>query len=228
MYPDKSVDMILCDLPYGVTNCRWDSIIPLESLWKEYKRIIKTNGAIVLTSSEPFTSRLIMSNQKMFRYCWYWNKNIATGFAFAKKQPLRCIEIVCVFYRKFPTYNPQGIVRLQSPTFCHGKRISAHNDSVYRDGSLQKDTYTSFTNYPRQLLNIKCERGLHPTQKPLELFEYLIKTYTNPGDLVLDTCMGSGTTAIACINTGRDFSGFEKDDYYFKVAQGRIDLRLTV
>ncbi|HEX2986136.1 MAG TPA: site-specific DNA-methyltransferase [Caproiciproducens sp.] len=223
MYPDRSIDMILCDLPYGITGCRWDSLIPFNLLWSEYCRIIKDSGAIVLTACQPFTTRLIASNPKMFRYCWYWSKNMTTGFAFAKKQPLRCVEEVCVFYKHAPTYNPQGIIVLDKPIKCRGKSIPKHGDSVYRtDGSLSHDTETCVVHYPRQLLEIKCERGLHPTQKPVALFEYMIRTYTNPGELVLDTCMGSGTTAVACINTGRNYTGFEWDEHYFNVIIDRI------
>lgn len=224
MYPDKSIDMILCDLPYGMTGCRWDSIIPFELLWQQYYRIIKDNGAIVLTSCQPFTTKLISSNPKMFKYCWYWYKNQPTGFANSKKQPLRCIEEVCVFYKHQPTYNPQGIIVLDKPIKRKGKMLPDHGDSVYRmDGSLSHDTETCIVHYPRQVLEVKCERGLHPTQKPVALFEYLIRTYSNPGELVLDNCMGSGTTAVACIKTGRSFTGFELDEKYYKMTFQRIE-----
>lgn len=223
MYPDKSIDMILCDLPYGITDCRWDSLIPFDLLWKQYNRIIKDTGAIVLTASQPFTSKLIMSNPKMFKYCWYWHKNMATGFTFAKHQPMRCIEEICVFYKHQCTYNPQGIIVLDKPIYRKAKSIPKHSDSAYKMSSLGKDTCTCVTNYPRQVLEFKCQReGLHPTQKPVALFEYLIKTYTNLGELVLDNCMGSGTTAVACINTGRNFTGFELDEQYYKSAEKRI------
>lgn len=214
--------MILCDLPYGVTNCRWDSIIPFDLLWKQYKRIIKDNGAIVLTACQPFTTKLISSQPKLFRYCWYWIKNMTTGFAFSKFQPLSCVEDVCVFYKRAPTYNPQGIIIHDKPIISRGKKDKGKGNSVYHFDTLQKDTVTYVTNYPRQILNIPCERGLHPTQKPVKLFEYLIKTYTNPGELVLDNCMGSGTTAVACINTGRKYTGFEWDEQYYNVIQERL------
>lgn len=225
--PDKSMDMILCDLPYGITGCRWDSLIPFPDLWAGYLRVIKDNGAIVLTSAQPFTTELIQSNRKMFRYCWYWSKNMPTGFAFSHHQPLRCIEEVCVFYRCRPTYNPQGIIVLDKPVKCKEKTVPQHGDSVYRtDGSLSHDTETCIFHYPRQLLEIKCERGLHPTQKPVALFDYLVRTYTNPGEIVLDTCVGSGTTAIACLRSGRKFTGFELDTQYYQIAESRIaDLR---
>ncbi len=222
MYPDKSIDMILCDLPYGVTDCRWDSIIPFDLLWKQYKRIIKDNGAIVLTACQPFTTKLISSQPKLFRYCWYWIKNMVTGFAFSKFQPLRCVEDICVFYKHAPTYNPQGIIVHNKPIINRGKKDKGKGSSVYHFDTLKKDTVTYVTNYPRQILNIPCERGLHPTQKPVKLFEYLIKTYTNPNELVLDNCMGSGTTAVACINTGRNYTGFEWDEEYYEVIKDRL------
>lgn len=228
MYPDKSIDMILCDLPYGITDCRWDSLLPFDQLWQQYLRIIKDNGAIVLTACQPFTTRLISSQPKLFRYCWYWSKNMITGFANAKRQPLRCVEEVCVFYKHLPTYTPQGIIVLDKPIIQRGKKAPAHGDFVYAaDGSLSHDTETCVVHYPRQLLEVKCERGLHPTQKPVALFEYLIRTYTKPGDLVLDNCMGSGTTAVACINSGRNFTGFEWDKQHYRTAEDRIEkLRL--
>lgn len=222
MYPDKSIDMILCDLPYGVTDCRWDSIIPFDLLWKQYKRIIKDNGAIVLTACQPFTTKLISSQPRLFRYCWYWIKNMVTGFAFSKFQPLRCVEDICVFYKHAPTYNPQGIIVHNKPIINRGKKDKGKGSSVYHFDTLKKDTVTYVTNYPRQILNIPCERGLHPTQKPVKLFEYLIKTYTNPNELVLDNCMGSGTTAVACVNTGRNYTGFEWDEEYYEVIKDRL------
>ena len=200
---DKSIDMILCDLPYGVTSCRWDSVLPFDQLWAQYERIIKDNGAIVLTAIQPFTTALIQSNRKLFRYCWYWHKNCPTGFTNAKKQPMRCIEDVVVFYKKPPFYSDRK------------------NGEVYSHG-LTSDYVTEYINYPRNLLDIPCERGLHPTQKPVALFEYLIRTYTDEGALVLDNCMGSGTTAVACIRSGRNYIGFELDKGYCAVAQKRI------
>lgn len=224
LIPDGSIDMILCDLPYGTTSCKWDTVIPFEPLWEQYERIIKPRGAMVFTAAQPFTTSLIYSNKEHFRYCWYWIKNQVTGFPFAKIQPLRCIEDVVVFYKQTPTYNAQGLVRLDKPLKVPGKK---GEDSVYRIKSLNKDTETFYTNYPRQTLYFKCQReGLHPTQKPVELFEYLIKTYTNPGEIVLDNCIGSGTTAVAALNTDRKFIGFEKEDKYFELANTRInDLR---
>lgn len=225
---DKSIDMILCDLPYGTTKCKWDEAIPFDELWKQYKRIIKDNGAIVLTSAQPFTTKLINSNLNMFRYCWYWNKNQVTGFPFAKFQPLRCVEDICVFYKKTPTYNPQGLIKLDKPR--KQSNNSTRNEFVYNKTNLRDKEYiTQYTNYPRQVLNFKCQReGLHPTQKPVALFEYLINTYTNEGELVLDNCIGSGTTAVACINTNRNFIGMEKDEKHYCTAIKRINIKPTL
>lgn len=220
LIPDKSIDMILCDLPYGITGCRWDSLIPFILLWEQYERIIKDRGAIVLTSSQPFTTQLISSNRKLFKYCWYWIKNQVTGFPFAKFQPLRCVEEVCVFYKQHPTYNPQGLIKLDKPKV---NKKNTRTDFVYDANTLSHEYVTAYTNYPRQTLEFKCQRdGLHPTQKPVALFEYLIKTYTNEGDVVLDNCMGSGTTAVACINTNRNFIGFEIDEGYYNIANKRV------
>lgn len=221
LLPDGCMDMILTDLPYGVTNCKWDCLIPFEQLWPQFWRVLKPNGAICLTACQPFTTQLISSQRKHFRYCWYWVKNMTTGFTFAKKQPLRCVEEVCVFYWKAPTYNPQGIIILDKPIRRKGKTEAAHRDCVYHMDTLSKDTETCVVHYPRQVLEIKCERGLHPTQKPVALFEYLIQTYTNPGENVLDACIGSGTTKVACRNTGRNYTGFEIDPRYFEIAEKR-------
>lgn len=221
MIPDGAVDMILTDLPYGITGCLWDSMLPLDQLWRQYERVIKPNGAIVLTACQPFTSTLIQSNRKRFRYCWYWHKNMATGFPFAKYQPMRCIEDIVVFYRKPPTYHQQGLIQLEKP-IKKNKRKGKESGFIYGINSLSKKYTAHYTNYPKNLLEVKTERGLHPTQKPVELFEYLIRTYTNPSELVLDSCMGSGTTAVACINSNRDYIGFELDETYYNTAQNRI------
>lgn len=215
---DKTVDMILCDLPYGTTDCKWDTVIPFEPLWKQYNRLIKDNGAVVLFSAQPFTTALINSNFKNFRYCWYWKKNNVTGGVFAKVQPMRCIEDICVFYKKMPTYNPQGLVKLKEPKFTKPNLKT----EVYKwDGS--SGSIQEYTNYPKHLIEFSRDREkLHPTQKPVALCEYLIKTYTNEGDLVLDNCCGSGTTLKACKNTKRNFIGFENNKKYFEVAQQRI------
>ena len=228
--PDGSVDMILCDLPYGTTACKWDTIIPFEPLWEQYERVIKDNGAIILTAAQPFTSVLVMSNPKIFRYQWYWNKNKVTGFANAKKQPLRNVEDIVVFYKKLPTYKPQGLIEINK-TKKNGKSVGGETlrkniEDSSGKGSLRTSGHTyvqKYTNYPRQALYINSEsKTVHPTQKPVALFEYLIKTYTNEGETVLDNCMGSGTTAIASMRTGRNYIGFELDEEYYKVAQKRI------
>lgn len=213
---DKSVDLILCDLPYGVTDCKWDSIISLPLLWRQYNRIIKDNGVVALFSIQPFTTTLIQSNKKHFRYCWYWKKNNVTGAPFARVQPMRCIEEVCIFYKKKPTYNPQGLISMEKPIVN-----KKNNGKVYTyrgKGSVQK-----YTNYPKHLIEFKRDKKkLHPTQKPVALCEYLIKTYTNEGDLVVDNCAGSGSTLKACKNTKRNFIGFELDKHYYNIAKERV------
>lgn len=219
--PQKSIDMILCDLPYGTTACKWDTVIPFAEIWKQYNRIIKDNGAIVLFSAQPFTTSLIHSNLKQYRYNWYWKKNNVTGGIFCKYQPMRCIEDVCVFYKKMPTYNPQGIRKLDI-----AKMHKVKNTSIY--GKKKNPSTQTHTGYPKHLLEFENEASdyksrLHPTQKPVALLEYLIKTYTNEGDLVLDNCMGSGSTGVSCINTGRKFIGIELDNEYFEIAKQRID-----
>lgn len=217
---NNSVDLILSDLPYGTTACKWDNIIPFQPLWEHYNRIIKNNGAMVLFSAQPFTTALIQSNRKQFRYCWYWKKNNTTGFSYARYQPMRCIEDICVFYKKMPTYNPQGLVKLQKPRKVKARKIS---DGVYDKKTLSNAYVSVFTNYPKHLLEYKKdENNVHPTQKPVALLEYLIKTYTNEGETVLDNCMGSGSTGVACMNTNRRFIGIEKENEYFEIATQRI------
>ncbi len=217
--PDKSIDMILCDLPYGTTACKWDTIIPFEPLWEQYERVTKDNGAIVLTASQPFTTVLINSNIKRFRYSWTWEKEQGVNFLMAKKQPLKVHEDICVFSKKQTVYNPQ---------MTEGKPyISGKGDSGEVTGRVKKvQTKNNGTRYPRSVIQFKRETGLHPTQKPVALFEYLIKTYTNEGDLVLDNCMGSGTTGVACKNLNRNFIGIELDPEYFKIAEKRINENL--
>ena len=215
--PDKSVDMILCDLPYGTTRNKWDSIIPLDKLWEQYNRVIKDNGAIVLTASQPFTTILNHSNLKYFRYEWIWVKSNSTGFQLANKRPLKKHENVSVFYKKQPQYCPQGLV----PFGKENKRGKSGDNWT----EMKKDIYIQkYTNYPTQILNFGHDKQkLHPTQKPVALFEYLIKTYTNEGETILDNCMGSGTTAIACLNTNRNFIGFELDKEYYDKSIDRIN-----
>ena len=220
--PDKSIDMILCDLPYGTTACKWDTIIPFGPLWEQYNRVIKDNGAIVLTASQPFTSALIMSNPKIFKYNWTWNKKRVTGFLNAKKQPLKTIEDICVFYEKQCTYNPQ-MVEGELHGSWGGSKESINKREGYGDFKDRTEGYSSKWYYPKNLLVFTSERGLHPTQKPVPLFEYLIKTYTNECETVLDNCMGSGTTGIACKNTNRNFIGIELDETYFNIAKERIE-----
>lgn len=221
--PDKSIDMILTDLPYGTTRNKWDSIIPLEPLWEQYERIIKDNGAIVLTAQAPFDKVLGVSNLKLLRYELIWEKTTATGHLNAKKMPMKAHENVLVFYRKLPVYNPQktqGHARKISTT-VHGRNSKKSQNY----GAYGRTNYDSTERYPRSVVKFSTDKQkskLHPTQKPVALFEYLIKTYTNKGETVLDNCMGSGTTAIACINTGRNFIGFEKEPEYYQKSLQRI------
>ena len=217
--PDKSIDLILCDLPYGTTACKWDSIIPFEPLWEQYNRVIKDNGAIVLFSAQPFTTKLINSNIKNYRYNWYWKKNNKSAGILAKVQPMRCVEDICVFYKKKPIYNPQGLIKLEKPK-VHNPRKS----KVY--ANKKNPSIQMFTGYPHHLLEFNTPAGKerhHPTQKPVELLEYLIKTYTNEGDVVLDNCMGAGSTCVACVNTNRNYIGFELDKKHFDTSRKRID-----
>lgn len=304
--PDSSVDLVLCDPPYGTTACTWDHVLPFDKLWKEYRRVLKANGTAVLFASQPFTTRLISSNMADFRYCWYWKKNNVTGATFAKVQPMRCIEDIAVFYmspsgnnegkykalraymhgqlaasgltrsdvnrllgnsmashyftygqqfaipsadnwaklqstgyfqRSYDeiraeweaeaggqqrTYNPQGLVELEKP-----RQHKAVKNGIY--GAFRGEPKPQrFTNYPKHLLEFANEatsnrNRLHPTQKPVALLEYLVRTYTNPGETVLDNCMGSGSTGVACINAGRRFIGMEQDVGYFATAANRIE-----
>lgn len=220
--PDKSIDMILCDLPYGTTQNKWDSIIPLDKLWEQYERIIKPNGAIVLTAQSPFDKVLGCSNLKLLKYEWIWMKSKKTGHLNAKKMPLKKHENVLVFYKKLPTYNPQGLQKLDAPVVRKG------GDNGTNYGNLDKDSLRCYTGYPDDIIEVASVcNTVHPTQKPVALFEYLIKTYTNEGDIVLDNCIGSGTTAIAALRTGRVFIGIEQDENYHKIATERV-LRTSV
>ena len=308
--PDKSVDLVLCDLPYGTTDCKWDHVLPLETLWKEYRRLLRPNGVAALFAAQPFTTQLINSNRPAFRYCWYWVKNMATGFAFAKYQPMRKVEEVVVFVCNVPgkdnagkhealraylqeelkasghnrasinkilgncmsshyftnggqfsippreqweklqkatehfarpwediraeyqaelgpcggspqIYNPQGLKIISNPK--PKRRKTVKSDAIYDMENLDKEYTPKYTGYPVNVLQINTERGLHPTQKPVPLLEYLIKTYSNEGDTVLDNCMGSGSTGVACVRTGRRFIGIEKDPHYFQIARERIE-----
>ena len=216
--PDKSIDMILCDLPYGTTRNKWDSVIPLDKLWEQYERIIKENGAIILFSQMPFTAELTHSNLKLFKYEWIWEKDNGTGFLNAKKMPLKIHENILVFYKKLPTYNPQMRTGFK-PYKCKQGRHST-NYGLYEQGHI---TESNGERYPIDIIEFKKDSGLHPTQKPVALLEYLIKTYTNENDLVLDNCMGSGATGVACVNTNRNFIGIELSEEYYNIAKERIN-----
>jgi len=221
--PDKSVDMILCDLPYGTTACKWDTIIPFEPLWKIYKRIIKDNGAIVLTASQPFTSALVMSNIKMFKYEWIWEKQKASNFMSMKYQPAKYHENILVFSKGKTIYNP-----IMWETKNIDKRKIINNPINNKESHLGKIDRTrnkdNGERYPKSIIKINksINKNLHPTQKPVALFEYLIKTYTNENDLVLDNCAGSGTTGVACINLKRNYILIEKDEKYYEIIKDRI------
>jgi DNA modification methylase len=217
--PDGSIDFILCDLPYGTTACKWDSVIPFGPLWAQYKRIAKKNAAIVLTASQPFTSALVMSNIKDFKYDWCWKKPKGTGHLNAKRMPMRDKEDIVVFYNKQCIYNPQ----LKAGIPFGKKTGSLQQSGVTRTHGSVRSLNTGFR-HPKQVLEFGVVgRGtVHPTQKPVALMEYLIRTYTNEGDTVLDNCMGSGTTGVACVNTGRNFIGIEQDAGYFDIARKRI------
>ena len=228
--PDGCVDAIIADLPYGLTELEWDTVIPFDALWREYWRLLKPNGAVVLTAVQPFSARLVCSQIEYYKYSWYWRKPKPSGFVHAKNMPLRDCEEMCVFSkgkvyhsdpkgRKMP-YFPQGTVET-SPRFKRGRKVNGQ--SVFRNTPDHEDYYSTVTNYPRQVLDFACEpKPMHATQKPVELMEYLIKTYTRPGAVVLDNTMGSGTTGVACVNTGRKFVGIEKERAFFEAAKARI------
>ena len=221
--PDKSIDMILCDLPYGTTACKWDVVIPFEPLWEQYKRIIKDRGAIVLFGSEPFSSALRMSNIKNYKYDWVWEKTKPSGHLNSKKQPMRATENISVFYEKQCIYNPQGLVKgkFNNNRPSRGKK----EKGKYVHGLEREIGISEYTGYPNNILRFSNpnNKALHPTQKPVALLEYLIKTYTLENETVLDFTIGSGSTAVACINTNRNFIGIEKDETYFKIANKRVD-----
>ncbi len=223
-----SIDMILCDPPYGTTACKWDSIIPLEPMWEQLNRIIKPNGAIVLFGSEPFSSALRMSNIKNYKYDWIWDKVSATNFVHAKNKPMKQHEIISIFSLGVTIhkgqskirmiYNPQGLKEINKT-----RKRTVNSDVSFSKRPSHKESFVStHTNYPKTILSYKRDKGLHPTQKPVALMEYLIKTYTNEGETVLDFTMGSGTTGVACKNTNRNFIGIEKDENYFEIAKKRI------
>lgn len=232
--PDGSVDLVLCDLPYQVTSCEWDVLIPFDQLWEQYRRIVKSNGVVTLFGTEPFASKLRMSNLDWYKYDWVWNKKATSDFLHAKNKPLNAHEVISVFspgvcnhaslsgHRRM-TYNPQGLVSLGMVTKNGAKpsAVSAAHGCLWNSSH----TYEAYTNYPKSVLefNSRTEKRFHPTQKPVALLEYLIKTYTDPGEVVLDNTMGSGSTGVAAANTGRSFIGMEMDEHYFEVAQQRIN-----
>lgn len=220
--PDKSVDMVLCDPPYGTTACKWDVVIPFEPMWNELKRITKDNGAICLFGSEPFSSHLRVSNLKMFKYDWIWNKKRVSNPMSAKKRPLSCIEIISIFSFKPPTYNPQNLTLTNKNLGGNKKGTEGLQTS-----NKSKNYTQEFTNYPKNILEISADNYgsncFHPTQKPVALLEYLIKTYTLENETVLDFTMGSGSTGVACKNLNRNFIGIEKEDKYFYLAKNRIE-----
>ena len=231
--PDKSVDMILCDLPYGTTACKWDNIIPFEPLWEQYNRIIKDNNAIVLTASQPFTSALVMSNLKMFKYEWIWEKAVGSNFATVKYMPMKEHENILVFGKNKINYYPimqerKGNEKGKTRKATREESIGGCGSEVY--GSVFKNRDTKSYGELRNPSSVQffqnrlpSDRGLHPTQKPVALLEYLIKTYTNEGETVLDNCMGSGSTGVACVNTNREFIGIELENKYFNIAKRRIE-----
>ena len=236
--PDKSIDCIICDLPYGTTACKWDTVIPFEPLWEQYNRIIKDNGAIVLFGSEPFSSKLRLSNIKNYKYDWVWEKSKGCNFTHAKNMPIKFHENIIVFSKapighvsqlgnKRMCYNPQGLIKVDKEWSRPKKYETGENGHHLTRASHKLSRIIEFENYPTSILKYSNsnnkERGLHPTQKPVALLEYLIKTYTNENETVLDNCMGSGSTGVACVNTDRKFIGIELDNTYFEIAKERIN-----
>ena len=223
--PDKSIDMILCDLPYGTTACKWDTIIPFEPLWEQYERIIKDNGAIVLTASQPFTSALITSNLKMFKYCWYWEKERLTNISQVKRRAGKTVEECCVFYKKQPIYNPQ-MIKYDGKKRSNKVKNGVMGKLTDNNTKKVKEYVDTGFRYPTQVIRIQRDTlicNLHPTQKPVALFEYLIKTYTNEGDIVLDNVAGSGTTGVACKNLNRNYILIEKEPEYIDIINKRLN-----
>lgn len=225
--PDGSVDMVMCDLPYGTTACKWDTIIPFDALWAAYRRVCKKKAAIVLTASQPFTSALVMSNPAMFKYEWIWEKDKPSNFALANKQPMKYHESITVFSFGVPAFNK---IMVDTGVPQHTVKKSRSSNDGIAPNLINKGYGGSTLRFPGSIQKVSCVRGNsrekspHPTQKPVALMEYLIKTYTHPGDMVLDNCMGSGTTGVACMNLGRRFIGIEKDveHGYFQIAEKRI------
>lgn len=234
--PDKSIDLILCDLPYGTSACKWDSIIPLDKLWEQYKRIIKDDRAIVLFSNQPFTSLLIMSNLNDYKYNWVWEKDNGTNFLNSHYCPLKVTEDICVFSTGAISYTKKGNFMPYNPQFTEGKPYTIVSGNHSEDISIVRGsvdvvngykTESDGKRYPKNLIRFNRDNEkLHPTQKPVALLEYLIKTYSNEGDIVLDNCMGSGSTLVACISTHRKYIGFEKEEKFFNVAKERLEQKM--
>lgn len=230
--PDKSIDMILCDLPYGTSACKWDNIIPFEPLWEQYNRIIKDNGAIVLFANQPFTSKLIISNLNLYKYNWIWVKDNATNFLNKKFQPGKITEDICVFGKMATSYSKNGNMKYhpqmeEGTPYKTTNNVKRRTNAVIRSSIVNVVTDNKGTRYPNNVLYFNRDKDkIHPTQKPVALLEYLIKTYTNENELVLDNCMGSGSTGVACINTNRNFIGIELNENYFNIAKERIENHL--
>jgi len=229
LIPEKSIDMVLCDLPYGTTICKWDAIIPFDKLWEQYERIVKPNGAIVLTASQPFTSALLMSKPKWFRHEWIWQKNRGSNFVLLKWQPFKEHESVLVFSKETANYYPIKEERSESGksrcAYTFNNKVTSetiNNETFYNQDGERRSLDENLRN-PSSIQKFNTEVGLHPTQKPTALFEYLINTYSKEGETILDNCIGSGTTAIACKRTGRNFIGIEKEQKYFDIATKRIN-----
>lgn len=223
--PDKSIDMILCDLPYGTTACKWDVIIPFDKLWEQYERIAKDDAAIVLFGSEPFSSKLRLSNLKLYKYDWIWNKKKSSSALNCNYQPLKYHEIISVFGKMATTYSKKGNMKYNPIGLMPCDKINRRNSNKAEifHSSPNIETKQKYTNYPSSILEFYKDSGVHPTQKPIELIKFLVKTYSNEGDLVLDNCMGSGTTGVACKNLNRRFIGIELDENYFEIAKERIE-----
>ena len=220
---DDSVDMVLADPPYSLTNCAWDSIIPFPAMWEQLLRVVKRDGAIVMTACQPFTSSLIASNYKMFKYCWVWEKTTATGHLNAKKRPMRAHEDIVVFYRRLPVYNPQKTTGHKRAISTAAHKKNCKKTECYMDHGLTD--YDSTERYPRSVIKFSTDKQkskLHPTQKPVALGRYLVRTYTNPGDTILDFVAGSGSFGVGAIKEGRKFIGIENDEKYFKIMHERL------